>query len=346
VVSTFPEATTTPPTRDPQPALRQDPDSLRAWVLSDGKAGTENQCLGLAEAIGIPFVAKRLAVRAPWRFLPARLATAVTVPPFGRTLAAASDPLDPPWPDLVIASGRQSVPYAVAVRRAASGRTFAVQVQDPRVDPALFDLVVPPRHDRLAGANVVPTLGALTRITPARLAEAAREFAPRLAHLPRPLFAVLIGGSNRSYRLTAAAMAALIGGLDMLTASGAGLAVTASRRTGAANVQALRAALAGKSAVMWDGSAPNPYFGYLALADAIVVTADSVSMTSEACTTGKPVYVASLPGGAVKFRDFHAALAAEGCTRPFTGPIRPFSPTRLDETARIAALVRTRLGLA
>lgn len=332
--------------RDPVTAPRRDAASLRAWVVSDGKAGTENQCLGLAEAVGIPFVAKRLAARAPWRFLPAGLAARVAVPPFNRTLAAASDPLDPPWPELVIASGRQSVPYAIALRRAAGGRTFVVQVQDPRVDPALFDLVVPPRHDRLAGPNVVPTLGALTRITPARLAAAAHEFAPRLAHLPRPLFAVLIGGSNRSYRLTAAAMTVLIGGLDMLTASGAGLVVTTSRRTGTANVQTLRAALAGKAAVMWDGSAPNPYFGYLALADALVVTADSVSMTSEACTTGKPVYVAPLPGGAAKFRDFHAALADAGCTRPFIGPIQPYTPTRLDETARIAAIVRTRLGLA
>jgi len=344
-MSLYPPSTTTPAMRDPGTVPRRSPESLRAWVLSDGKAGTENQCLGLAEAVGIPFVAKRLAVRAPWRLLPAGLAARVTAPPFGHTLATASDRLDPPWPDLVIASGRQSVPYAVALRRASGGQTFVVQVQDPRLDPALFDLVVPPHHDRLAGPNVVPTLGALTRITPARLAEAAREFAPALAHLPRPLFAVLIGGSNRSYRLTAAAMAVLIGGLDMLTASGAGLAVTASRRTGAANVAVLRAALARKSAVIWGGSAPNPYFGYLALADAIVVTADSVSMTSEACTTGKPVYVAPLPGGAAKFRAFHAALADAGCTRPFTWSIQPFTPTRLDETARVAAIVRARLGL-
>jgi mitochondrial fission protein ELM1 len=217
-------------------------------------------------------------------------------------------------------------------------------VQDPRVAPTRFDLVVPPRHDGLDGTNVLPTLGALTRVTDARLAAARAQFAGMLAHLPRPLVAVLIGGSNRAYRMTDAAMAALIAQLQKLLAGGAGLCVTASRRTGQANAAALRAALQGKAAVLWDGHGDNPYFGFLAHADAIVVTVDSVSMASEACSTGKPVYVAPLPGGSAKFRAFHAMLEREGYTRRFTGILEPFATKRLAETARIAAEVRRRMG--
>ena len=94
----------------------------------------------------------------------------------------------------------------------------------------------------------------------------------------------------------------------------------------------------------------NPYFGYLALADAIVVTSDSIAMTSEACATGKPVFVIELAGGSAKFERFHDALAEAGCTRPFTDAVAvdgmaSWRYTALGETASVAGEVRRRLGI-
>ncbi len=320
---------------------------LRCWVLTDGKAGTENQCIGLAEAIGVEPVVKRVHPRAPWTWLPV-----------GRwplphlALGADSDPVAPPWPDLLIASGRRSVPYALAIKRRSGAATFTIQVQDPRLPSNRFDMVAPPRHDHVRGANVVETQGALNRVTPARLAAAAAAMAARLSHLPRPLVAVLIGGSSNSYRLTPETARELGQSLAaMAGSSGAGLVVTPSRRTGRSNVEALRAGLgmatiegSGTTIEIWDGVNPNPYFGYLGLADAIVVTCDSVSMTSEACSTGKPVHVVELPGGAAKFHEFHARLRAGGLTRPFTGTLERWSYEPLRDTAEVAAEVKQRLG--
>ena len=310
-------------------------------MVSDGKPGMENQCLGLAEALHLNPVVKRIRTRLPWRWMPPQL--------WARPLAAigpAGDPLTPPWPDLVIATGRQSVAPSAAIRGASKGRSFVVQVQNPTVDPARFDLVVVPRHDRLHGPNVLHTRGALHRVTATQLTAAAQRFAPTLEHLPRPLVAVLIGGSNGRYRLDppdAARIGAQLA--EMTRAHGAGLAVTPSRRTGNANQAALREALAGVPHIFWDGSGENPYFGYLALADLIVVTADSVSMTSEACSTGKPVYVVELAGGSGKFRRFHQSLRDDGITRPFTGALDRWQYTPPDDTAMVAAEVRTRMGL-
>lgn len=312
------------------------PDPV-CWVISDGKPGMENQCLGLAEAVGLPIVVKRIVTRAPWRWLPPRLwgAPLRAIDPFGDTLR-------PPWPALVIASGRQSVAPAAAIRRAARGRTICVQIQTPHLDPARFDLVIVPRHDRLRGENVVRTLGALHRVTADRLDEAAREFGPRLSNLPRPLVAALIGGSNRDYRLTPAAASELGRRLgDLARSCGGSLAVTVSRRTGAANADALRNGIGPDTRLFfWDGKGDNPYFGLLALADALVVTADSVSMTSEACATGKPVYVASLPGRSGKMERFHQGLRERGMTRWLEASIEGWSYTVPDDTARAAALVR------
>jgi mitochondrial fission protein ELM1 len=98
--------------------------------------------------------------------------------------------------------------------------------------------------------------------------------------------------------------------------------------------------------VFWDGRGENPYFGYLGLADAVIVTADSVTMISEAAATGKPVHVAALEGGSAKFRRFHAAMQEAGVTRPFAGRLEDWRYEPLDEAARIATEVRRRLELA
>jgi mitochondrial fission protein ELM1 len=311
-------------------------------VLSDGKAGGEAQSLGLAEALGLAPEIKRIEVRAPWRWLPPAV-----WPKSLWTLAPRGARLAPPWPGILIACGRLTAAAALAVCRASGGASFTIQIQDAKIAPRHFDLVVVPQHDRVRGANVLTTHGALNRATPQRLAVAAARLAPQLAHLPRPRIAVLIGGTSKAHRLTPHTVRDLAAQLAALARDqGAGLMVTASRRTGEENESALRAALAEVPGVFWDGRGENPYFGYLGLADAVVVTADSVTMISEAAATGKPVHVAALEGGSAKFRRFHAAMQEAGVTRPFSGRLEDWRYEPLDEAARIAAEVRRRLELA
>lgn len=314
--------------------------ATRCWVLTDGSPGMENQAKGLAEVLGFDPVVKRIKNRAPWRWLPASL----WLFPFAAP-GPAGDKLAPPWPDVLIATGRQSVGPALAIKKASGGRTFAIQLQDPGALRGKFDVVVAPRHDKLAGPNVIATTGSVHGITPERLAAARAEYAPKLAHLKRPLVAVLIGGDNKVYRLTRERIGAMCDGLAALVNSaGAGLAVTPSRRTGAANEAVLRERLTPLGAEIWDGSGNNPYLGFLACADAIVVTSDSVNMASEACATGKPVFVFELEGGSPKFRDFHERLRHAGLTRPFEGRLEHWTYPPLDDTAKVAAEIKRRLA--
>lgn len=316
---------------------------MRCWVVTDGKAGMESQCLGLAEALGLAPEIKRIATRAPWRWLPPQL----WLSPLS-AIGPNGDALAPPWPDLLIASGRQAVAPAIAVRRAARGRTFTVQIQDPTVDPKHFDLVVAPAHDQLAGDNVISTLGAMHRVTPARLEAAARVFHDRYATLPRPMVAVLLGGNNRQYRLTDDCAVKLADGLVRLARdSGAGIAVTPSRRTGAQPVAIIADrlnSLAPGTWDIWDGSGDNPYFAMLALADAIVVTGDSVNMVSEACAAAKPVYIFDLDGGSAKFDRFHAGMRARGLTRRFDGTLARWQADPPDDMARVVEAIHRRMN--
>jgi len=310
------------------------------WAVHDGKVGMANQVIGLAEALGYPFLEKRLAIRGPWRHLTPQL----WIQPLA-ALGPDGDRLAPPWPDVLIAVGRLTTAPALAAKRGGGGRVFWVQVQDPRFARREVDLIVAPAHDPATGDNVFGTLGAVHRVTAARLSEGAAALAPRLAALPRPLVAVLLGGANRVYRASEALFESLVEQLVALAEAGHGLAITPSRRTGAANEALLRRRLARLPAYIWDGTGDNPYFGLLGLADAVLVTADSVSMVSEAAATGKPVHIIDLEGGSAKFSRFHRALREAGITRPFTGAIESWRYAPPDDTARAAAEIRRRLAL-
>ena len=326
------------------------------WVVSDGRAGIENQALGLAEAVArlvpLDITVKRIAVKSPWRSLPMRIWGAR---PFGKLDSVKNregeeDPagLRPPWPDLWIGSGRTSVPFSIAMRHSRS--SFVVQTQDPRQGLDGFDLIIPPYHDGVSGTNVIPIHGAPTRLTDDMLARDAAMLEQALPALPRPRVAVLIGGDSKAYRMTPAVMETIIATLTELAESGAGLMITTSRRTGEDNSAALRAALAGRDNVFFWGGKPvgalaNPYAGMLGLADHILVTEESTNMVTEAASTGKPVHILALERGNAKFRSFHDSLARQGITKPVSLPLESWSYPPLRETDRAAKeIVKRWLG--
>jgi uncharacterized protein len=300
----------------------------------------ENQALGLAERLGMPISAKRVKLDWPWGLF----ASYLPVEPFGHA-TPDSDRLAAPWPAVAIGCGRQSIPFMAAIRKASGGRTLTVQCQHPRVNPTMFDLIVPPLHDGLTGPNVLALLGSPNRISPARLAEARARFAGQFERIRAPRIAVLLGGPNKAYRFGAAEAGALARALSNLSAS-SGLMITASRRTGEDNLAIIAKALDGSDAYIWNGEGENPYLGLLAWADAFLVTADSVNMACEAAATGKPVHIFPLPGGSAKFRQFHEALANRGVTRVFTGKIERWTYEPLDETGRAAAAIRKLLDVS
>jgi mitochondrial fission protein ELM1 len=310
------------------------------WVLHDGKAGMASQALGVAEATGLPYAEKPLAVRRPWIWAAPSLWIAPLHGVRQPDISPSGRRLSPPWPDAVIGCGRNAVRPALAIKHASGGRTIAAHIQDPRFGRDRFDLMIVPRHDRLRGPRVLVTEGAVHRVTPALLAAEQRRF-PALTDLRRPIVGVLIGGANGAYRLDAGTLADVADRIaGAVKRRGGSVAATASRRTGADGVALLRERLAGVPGQVWDGTGENPYYAYLAVADALVVTADSISMISEAAATGKPVHVVDLPGGNAKFARFHAAMREAGITRPFAGEIEDWAYRPFDDTARAGAALR------
>jgi mitochondrial fission protein ELM1 len=310
-------------------------EPLRLWVLTDGRAGNEAQALGLAEALGrrhpVRIAIRRVAPKAWTARLPAQLWHALGAQEGGWPFTAYNARVRrivPPWPDLAIGAGRRIAPLVAALKKLHGVKT--VQILDPRMPLADFDLVAVPA-----------TLGAIGRTTP-EIVAAAGPWRDRLAALPHPRLAVLLGGPSTSARFGGGAAGRLAAALQALAEQGHGLMVTPSQRTPQGLIGRLRDLL-GSRAFVWDGTGDNPYPGILGLADAVLVTEDSVNMASEAASTGKPVHVFALNRAAAKLRHFHAALEAHGAARRFEGEIEAWEYPPLAEADRVAAEVMRRL---
>lgn len=308
-----------------------------AWILSDGKQGHLSPMIGVAELLAVAYEIRNVPPMRRRERLP---------PPFPALLGvrppkAGVPPLDPPYPDLCIASGRRTVTYLRAVK-AASPDTFCIYFMDPRSARAGADLVVAQHHDGLTGDRVLQIRTAPHRFSVERLERARQTARPELAALPRPRIAVLVGGNSRHHRFTQSDIRKLSSAIGDLAGTGAGLMVTLSRRTPQPLARAVERVARRENVYLWDGSGENPMAEYLALADEIVVTGDSISMMGEAAATGRPIHIFQPRGGHRKFDRFLQALGEVATIGPFPGPMGGNVYPSVDATPFVADEIRRR----
>ncbi len=321
-------------------ALNPGPPHARAWIITDGKTGMDVQARGVADALGVPYEMKQVTPRGVWG-MAAPWGPVAPSERFGQPHAQFS----PPWPRLAIATGRASIPYIRALRRHAGRSTYTVVLQDPKTPAGTADLIWVPAHDNRRGINVITTLTAPHSFTPSRLAQLRASVPPPIAALRSPRIAVILGGNNGVYTFSKADDGRFASALHALGQQGASFMITPSRRTHEGLIRAATAATVPFPHIVWDGSGENPYSQFLAHADALIVTADSVNMCGEACATGKPVFVFTPSGGSAKFARFHDGLCASGATRPLPATITAFEPWSyppIDSAGTIAAEIRAR----
>ncbi|PCJ02824.1 MAG: hypothetical protein COB14_01000 [Alphaproteobacteria bacterium] len=309
---------------------------ISCWIITEGIAGTENQCIGVTNALGLEPDIKRITLNEPWKSLS---------PYLGLEQKWSFNPaLAPPWPNLLITSGRKSIAVARYIKKMSRQKTILVHIQDPRVSANKFDLVAVPEHDPLRGNNVIVTKGSPNKITPKGINNAKADF-PALGSLRSPRIAVLIGGTSKAYRMTRSITEKLANNLSHLNESlNASLMITCSRRTGAENQAILETHLKNDANYFWDGQGKNPYLAMLGHADYILVSADSASMISESCTTGKPVYMIDLKGGSKRISTFHNNIMRHGALKPFNGTLKSFSYEPLNDAEMVAKEIKKRFG--
>jgi len=323
-------------------------ENARVWLLIDDRAGNKSQVLGVARALGLPFEIKNIEYTAA-----AALPNYMLMASFSMLSRQCRVNLAAPWPDIVIAAGRRTAPVARRIKELSKDQTKLVQIMHPgSTGEEDFTLIAVPRHDGMDEAdNRFTMTGAPHGVTAQSLAEANQIWAGRFDHLPKPHVALIVGGDTKRKKFTLA-MAQELGerAAKLARDAGGSLLVTTSRRSTPEATAALVEALGDVPANVfkWGDEGDNPYMGYLAQADHIIVTGDSVSMCSEACATGRPVYIFA-PKKMIshKHAKLHKDLYAKGYARPLeeAESLDDWSHEPLNAAFEVATEIRQRLGL-
>lgn len=325
----------------------------RVWVLDDPRERASTQAIGIAERLGLPF--RRVALS--WN----GLSPLAAVPPAGSLLGLrplrggegethTGLPFREPGgsgPALTISAGWRAAAVALWLQQRFGTRT--VHCTRPPLHGWRFDLLVVGQHDRVPEwPNAFPVLGVPHRLSVFALCQAVAAWETRLAHLPQPRITLLVGGPMHGTDM----VPAVAHGLGVRVAAlarqrgGSVLAMT-SRRTGDEATAALAAGLSSAMHLLHRRGEPgeDPYSGFLACADAIVVTGDSIGRLSEACATSVPVFIALPELGGARQRRLHAALIAAEAARPLTDGLPSWPRRPLDEAARVAQEIMHRFLL-
>lgn len=268
----------------------------RTWLVLGDKPGDNRQVEIIAERLPWPIERKNVIPKPEWAFAKPRVRATLEI--FD---AERSDRLAPPWPDLVLTIGRRPSSAALWIREQNAGQTKIVLVGKPSGPIGPYDLVIASAEQYLPALPNVMTIGLpLMRVDAARIAAEAAEWRPAFADLPRPWVAVLLGGPTGPFRFDDRLVARVLdAAADVTQGQGGSAFVVTSRRTPAAVVDALRAGLPEHCRLFaWgDAAAGNPYAALLGLADAALVTADSISMQTEVARQGLPLGIIPLGTG-------------------------------------------------
>jgi mitochondrial fission protein ELM1 len=268
-------------------------EAPRVWLLLGDKKGDNGQVHTIEEALGWPCELRHIQVLDEFVFGKPRVG-----PTLYHIDRDRSDPLEPPWPDLIITVGRRPANVALWIKEQSGGRTRIVLVGKPSGMMDSFDLIVASSENRFPPLpNVLPISLPLMRVDEAAVAAGAETWRQRLEALPRPLIGVMVGGPTGPYVFDSSVTDQLIAAARQVVYRGGTPYFTTSRRTPPALVKDLQERLPEDSRLFaWSADAEeNPYMGLLGCADGFIVTGDSISMLVEVVRLHKPLAILSLP---------------------------------------------------
>lgn len=257
-----------------------------AWCITDGAAGNISQVKGLASAMKLDFQLKVVKLRFPWKFLPVGY-----LPSFGLAIKHLDTLRDEAIPSYIITAGRKSIYSSLYLKNKFKNKVKTIHIQDPKINPKLFDCVVAPEHDSISGQNVIKSKLAINHINDQLLFSEAKKFQEKLSFLKKPIVTVILGGKNKNYYFDKSQLSKLEKKIDVINnMNSISLVFLFSRRTDNFIKDFIIKKYSHKHTV-WTDQKNNPYLALLHLSSCIVCTGDSVSMISEALNSGKSVYV-------------------------------------------------------
>tara|TARA_B100000214_G_scaffold361270_1_gene324520 strand:- start:66 stop:1010 length:945 start_codon:yes stop_codon:yes gene_type:complete len=311
---------------------------LKGILLTEGMHGMISQVEGLAKALDIDFSHHKVELKHFWKLIPPRL-TPLSNISFKEIKTSDFD--------IIISCGRKSVIPSIYLKKISKKKIYNIHIQDPKVNYNFFDLIVAPEHDGISSSNIINTKGAIHYLTESEIKDNSNYLKSFIKNDERKIFAFIMGGPNKYYEYSTKNMKRIFSTLYNLNKKqNFQLVIIPSMRTPKNTIQYAKEFF-GETHTVIENIDKKAYLSALALAEYIIVTCDSSSMISEAALTGKPIYIANIlpKKNDRRFQKFRNLFRELNITRNLGEPFESWSYEKLDETNRVAKIIKERIKL-
>ena len=310
---------------------------LKALLLTQGMHGMISQVEGMAKALNTEFSHKIVRLNFPWNLIPPKFTPISKVVLKDKTYINEEE-----IPDLIISCGRKSVIPSIILKK-KNPKIFTIHIQDPKVSLKNFDVIVSPEHDNLNGENVYSSRGAIHCITEAEIEKTKPYLIKKINS--QKVVSLILGGPNKYYSFDEAQLIKIFDKIKSnFVSEGYKVIVIPSMRTPKASIELAKKEM-GSCGHVVNSVDKQAYLSAYALANYIVVTCDSISMISEAATSGKPIFIAHMNAkrNNYRFKRFFDLFKKMGITRDLGEKIETWSYNKHNEAERIATLINNKI---
>ena len=311
---------------------------LKGILLTEGMHGMISQVEGLAKALDIDFTHHKVELNNFWKLIP---------PIFTPVSQIVYKKLEHSGFDLIISCGRKSIIPSIHLKNTSNKKVFNIHIQDPKVNLDNFDFIVAPEHDAIKGQNVITTKGAIHYLTENEINENKDYLNSFIKKDHREVWALILGGPTKYYDYSKKNMKHIFSILyKLLQKHDFQLVVIPSMRTPINTIHYAKEYF-GESHTIIKNVDKKAYLSALAISKNIIVTCDSSSMISEAALTGKPIYVANIEPkkNDKRFQSFKNLFRELNITRNLGEEVETWNYQKLDETNRIANIIKKKINL-
>ena len=343
---------------------------MKIHVLADDRTGNIHQAIALAEKLTEEYTTIKLEYNCLTK-LPNFL---LKYYPIHIKSELLQDIMAKPLPDMIITAGRRTAVLAFYLKKKFKDIKL-IQIMQPSLPYDAFDAVILPYHDLSNSQNGIPWLdhgiqkkikedwiprssremtiipinGAINNITD-KFTTANLELQKHYPNL-KQFITVIIGGNNKKFNFNedeAVLFSSLLN--KIYTNQQIPFLISFSRRT-PQTVKSIIKNNMPSSTIIYDPNEDagyNPYIAMLAKAKYIISTADSISMCSEAASSGKPLYIFCPPNfNSSKHKIFIKQLVEQKIAKIFDKSVialEEYSYKPLNEAERVAEIIKS-LGL-
>ncbi len=309
---------------------------LKGLLLTEGLHGMISQVEGLAKALDLDYFHEKIELNTPWNLVPPSL-TPLKKFIFKNQISKEYE--------VIISCGRKSVIPSIILKKNCNKKVINIHIQNPKVSLQNFDFVVAPDHDSIDGPNVLISKGAIHYLTIDEINN-AKDYLVNKIEKGKDVITLILGGPTKYYNYSKEHITQIFSKINkQILEKNLQLIIIPSNRTPEKIIQFAKEYF-NKNSLIIDTVDKQAYLSSLSLAKYIVVTCDSSSMISEAALTGKPIYVAMIPAtrSDKRFQKFRNLLESMNIIRKLEDEMHTWSYDKLDETNRIARLIKEKLS--